>query len=837
MPPAYKGMSLADLDKTLEAYCSHITLLSEIPITRSDVEEIGRHLRALIHRSHVNELRQLFARHRCTWIVFMAAVAARNDDRGYWNALGNFLGVSGQELQQARLGPAFLDAVRSLGLPDFADAGGYTNVTPIRLHGGIPAYSLPDFFEFLVLPAVQDRKYLGKTPAEQIKALLSQSTVTLWVDSPVRNYLSYGGEIAEGFFQSCVTMARKWLGDGDLPSPQVLGLPNYVVNAFRSFMENRLQTKGKKRLRSPRLLLDPFSSIELFRLELPPQPVDADRAAWRHSWKIRMVEDETHYLRPLEESVRVRRIGYDQTTEPRSVPLELPPGQVRIELWAAAPAEDHPVTEMLGRWTVNLAPPPGQVPLLAFRPPGGQVVQSDEGLPAEVLWLLYPRTAKLSLVGTGRCRQQFADMLGDWADWKIEEWNLTKTESLVVEVEFSTWPLTVRSEVQEPRFEGGLLLEATSNVDDIPFYVGGPPKIWFPRSACRSLPEELNTWCVSVCSRWATAPLLPESEPRPISSWATSVLHNDSGIELPLAAILGSRPMGQYVVTIKGPQHLSMERRLRIWPEVALHDWQPYYLPGAQGAETVVFSLTVPPEHHVSVQPGAEGVTVVQGPVAGSYSVSVSQEKVEAPLFLEAPQGGNEPVRLAIHLNVPRLRWKLTTDQTIGEWSTAPIRLPVDRLLQSQASYLTLELGTMQWPAYCLALSDGSTSENSLQESEWHCPQPGQQRQHLPLAEYGETLRHLVECPIFAFTLLINKGTSVVNLPLLYLGRSLDVTAALLEWTDNGITRLHWEAAHRCAIAELESGQCGSPGPSRTSSTYPMMLLPLGSQMNPAAAS
>lgn len=794
---AFKGMSLADLDKTLEGYCSHVTLLSEIPISRVDVDQIGLHLRALVHRSQTSELRKLFARHQCTWIVYMAAVAARNDDLGYWNALGEFLGVTGHELQQAHLGRAFLDAIHSLGLPDFADAGGYTYVTPIRLHGGIPAYSLPDFFGFLVLPAAQDDKYSDQTPAEQIKSLLAQPNVNIWVDSPALHYLTYGGLVAERFFQACIAMAQMWLQDGELSSPPALGLPYYVVNAFRAFMESRLQTKGKKRLRAPRLLIDPFSNIELFRLELPPQPVDADRAAWRYAWKIRMVEEGMHFNQPCEERVRVRQIGYDQTTEPRSVRLEFPPSQVRIEFWAAASAEDHAATELLGRWVVQLAPHPGQVPLLAFRPPHGQVVQNDEGLPAEVLWLLYPRMAQLSLTGAGRCIRHFADMLGDWDDWKIEEWNLTKAESVVVKNESMVWPLTVRSELQEPRFEGGLVLESTSPLDDIPFFVGEPPKIWFPHASGKALAEELNSWRVTVCSRWAAEPSLPEAEPRPLSNWATSIVHSNGGVELPLAAIVGPRPMGLYMVAIEGPQHQRLEKRLRIWPGIVLHDWQPYYLPGEQGAETVTFSIGVPHGHRVIVQPGAEGLTVEQDPSTGLYSVSVMPDSVEAPLFVEAPQPRGEPIRLALHICVPRLRWRLTTDEATTRWSTAPIRLPVDQIQQSASSYLTLELNTLQWPAYCLALSDGSTNSNSLQESEWRSPQSGQRRQHLSLAEYNETLRHQVDCPVFAFTLLIHIGTAVVNLPLLYLSRSLEVTAVLMEWTASGIMRLHWEARHR----------------------------------------
>ena len=164
LPPISDTMGLSDWERILGSYCSQITLLSEIPVTRVEITQIGHRLRTLMQRSQVTELKRQFARYRCTWIVYMAAVAARNDDRGYWAALGESLGIALTLAQCQSLGASFLDAVSELGLHTFEAAGGYRYVTPIRLHGGIPAYSLPDFFEFLVLPAVQDRKYAGMTP-------------------------------------------------------------------------------------------------------------------------------------------------------------------------------------------------------------------------------------------------------------------------------------------------------------------------------------------------------------------------------------------------------------------------------------------------------------------------------------------------------------------------------------------------------------------------------------------------------------------------------------------------------------------------------------------------
>ena len=791
-------MSLPDWEKTLSAYCAHVSHLSEIPLSPFDIDQIGQHLKALLGRTQKNQLKEQIARYRSTWVVYMAAIAARNDDRGYWDALANSLGVKSARFPTTFIGSAFLSAVRQLNLPDYANVGGYRYVTPIRLHGGIPAYSLPDFFEHIVMPAAKDTALAGKTPAEQIESLLSRPKVELSVDSSVRNYLKYGGTTAEAFFIACVNMARIFLQTHTLPSSQLPDLPAHVVNAFHDFVEERQQaTAGQKRLRFPRLVLDPFSSIELYRLDLPAQPVDVDRATWRYEWKICLISGAANNCTQVEK-VRVRRIGYDLTTESCTTSLQFPPGQVRIELWAtAAEGDEASKPALIGRWMVSPAPPSGQAPFLAFRAQTGQAIRTGLTLPAERLWLLYPRTAQLRLIGEGRCTQQFAELLGDWSDWQIEEWDLSGATAVILEAAGNKWPLVVRSQTQEPRLEGGRQLVEVNNAEDVKFYVDEPPRLWLPRLVDPSPDDELKSWRIGVCSRWAADPELPESSLRPLLDWKHVVAVHDDGIEFFLSVILGASPIGLYDVTVEGPHKLRKTMRFTIWHGITIDDWQPYFLPGLRGAEPVTFSISILPGHRVAVQPGAEDVTVAIDEEANRYKVTVAPNSSEASLFLEAPRVQGETVRIALQIRVSRLRWKLTTADDAGEWSTVPIRLPTDKLTQSRSSYFTIELNAEDWPALCLTLQDDGSTNGVLQAGELRKLQRGQQRLHLPLTEYNDTLRRLMDCPVFVFSLSIRKDSTDLKLPLLYLNREPDLTAVLLEWAPDGATILHWEAQHR----------------------------------------
>jgi hypothetical protein len=96
-----------------------------------------------------------------------------------------------------------------------------------------------------------------------------------------------------------------------------------------------------------------------------------------------------------------------------------------------------------------------------------------------------------------------------------------------------------------------------------------------------------------------------------------------------------------------------------------------------------------------------------------------------------------------------------------------------------------------------LTLQDAGSTNGALQVGDWCKLQRGQQRFHLSLNEYSDTLRQLLDCPVFVFSLSIHNDSIDLELPVLYLNRDLGLTVVLLDWTPGGATNLHWEAQHR----------------------------------------
>ncbi len=277
--------SLHKWEEYLRLYFSDIHLIGELPIRNHELEELGRYIRNLVKRCGLTTGTQVLAeRYPRAFLTFLAHTAARNEERGFWDVVAREVGVSQSSSffqSNHHWGCLFLCLVAKLGLETFADVdSGHRYIISIRLHGGIPAYSLPDFFKHVLLPAVREHQYVGMDIPELIGQMLQRSAVQYSVDSPVRYFLEYGGETAQHFFERCLEMARIWEEQGELLSARELGLPRYIVRIFQEFMEGHQQTSKGKRLRSPRLYLEPYDPDTPFRLVLPEEPVDAGHATW-----------------------------------------------------------------------------------------------------------------------------------------------------------------------------------------------------------------------------------------------------------------------------------------------------------------------------------------------------------------------------------------------------------------------------------------------------------------------------------------------------------------------------------------------------------------------------
>lgn len=803
--------SLHEWEEHLKSYFLDIRLVGELPIANRELKELGRYIRNLVKRHGLTTATQTMAeRYPRSFLVFLAHTAARNEERSFWDVVAREVGLSqsGSFFQtNHHWGRQFLKLAERFELETFADVGSSSEyVTSIRLHGGIPVYSLPDFFEEVLLPAVRKSQYANMDVPELIEQVLQRSAVQYFVDSPVRYFLQHGGETAQHFFERCLKMARAWEQQGDLPSAKELGLPRYVVRTFQEFMEGHLQTPKGKRLRPPRLYLEPYDSDSLFRLELPQEPVDAGQTGWRHEWRIAALTEQGEILLKSV-SVRVRKGAGGFVTHEAEHRLKVPPSRLRVELQARSSDSNN---QIMKRWFFDLAPPPSEPPVIAFRSEDGRLVRRDSALPGDVLWLLTPTHLEVQAPNRGRLLTEAHCLSGAWSGWKVEEWDLIGAQIVhLVNPESGQVCHSVPVQVgqTEPHLSGEKLQQVW-NQKEAPFFVGKPPYLWLPRLTNQAPEEEMSRWSIHVRAQGDADPAPPSGETSLADLSKRGIFQvEDEGFLLPLATLLGDQAAGAYTVEVQGPRRFRSEFYFRVWPALTVEDLASYYLPGPQGPAPVVFHVQTLPIHRLEASKEALGVEVATTETPGRYRITVQPSVTVAELVLIQP--GETEVQLPLELSVPRLRWTVYLDGETLDWTSEPPDLPVDKLLQSQHAYLSLDWkGARQAPEgrVLLQAMKGSAKpvpqevEDSdgvvLQEVKLTVPRLSS-RVDLDLVRFRDTLRDYADVSNFDLALAVEETEDTSALPLLQLHRELGVSCVLLEWTDGENVVLHWEAAHR----------------------------------------
>ena len=321
--------ALDQWEQRLRPYFSrNLRIIAEIPLSHADIEDICMGMRASIQRNGISEAtRFIIHRYPHTFLVFLSGFAAHNTNQGFWDQLATAVGVSGYEIWNSRWPYLFIDEIKRHGLIYFdrEDASHYM-VTTVRFHGGIPAYSLPDFFERLLLPTVK-RPTLSEVPTKQ--AMQAVLKTAYFVDSPVINFLENSGTLGEQFFNSCRKLARHYLqNSGDLLPAATLNLPEYVVNAFADFMEQGEEEGQTLRLRKPALGANPFGDLDRVWLKLPEQEIELRYAAGSLEWRIAWPGLQT----PEQVCCQLLRRRQSTLIQEAFYPIEAAPNQVSVSL-------------------------------------------------------------------------------------------------------------------------------------------------------------------------------------------------------------------------------------------------------------------------------------------------------------------------------------------------------------------------------------------------------------------------------------------------------------------------------------------------------------------------
>jgi len=801
--------NLSEWETYLKPFFSQITLLGEIQLTRDQVDEIGGEIRELIQRNKLSKVTKMLDDfYYRTFATYLVHVAAHNTEREYWGVIENNLRVGDHTPQQQGWKKMFMDTLEEFGLPTFKSAGGYRYVTPIRLHAGIPAYSLPDFFEQILLPSVQQSRFAELPTAELVDEMLGRSTVQMFVDSSVRYFLEFGRKHAPDyvleFVENCQKMARFYLQKFDLPSPVELNLPPYVIRTFRQFMEEEQDDKIGPRMRVPYISLSPWEPE--FYLHLPQQPIEGKHAAQSHYWEIEGY-GAAGKLFTHTEWVRVRQRGHSLETRVSQIPLDAPVNSLQVSFCRQNPDEGTLVSiheeALLTRW-LHLLPTSDQPPLLAFHPHNGRQMRWELTIPADEYWLLYPRSAELRAENAHHI-QEFLEFYGDWEDWQLGWWDFEKASVIHLLEDGEAEPLVsipIQERAAEPELAGGDILSQTADPNEVPIYIGEPPRLRIPTRLGRTFVQELSRWRIELASRWAANPVL-DNQSYALEDFVDQIECKDNAFEFPLTALLDSQPAGSYQGIVRGPMGFRTPIRFRIWPELDIEDLEPYYLPGRDGAVSAQFTIALPEDCQVQPQTRDEdGVTVTS--TGTQFAITVAPEASLAELHLVMPQIDQDPVRVSVSLAVPRLRWAFPQGSPEREmaWHTSPIMRPVDAILQAvregDPASLHVELPTEQSLLLALHLINPENGEHLQESRHTHETHRLRTRWRFPLGQYTDTVRNLPDIPVFEFRLVILDGQTneVAKIPLLRLNRTLDISFKWIKHLDPPTFCLYWDEPH-----------------------------------------
>src|SRR5688500_12170245 len=143
------SMHLYDWENRFKPYLPQIELLAEIPLSQAEHTELERALNTFVKKHGLAKATRCLQRQYPTaFITYLAFKAAFNEERGFWARVARAIGVENQYLlfnSAHHWGQTFLEIIESYRLPSFEGVSGLEYITPIRLHGGISFYSLPDF--------------------------------------------------------------------------------------------------------------------------------------------------------------------------------------------------------------------------------------------------------------------------------------------------------------------------------------------------------------------------------------------------------------------------------------------------------------------------------------------------------------------------------------------------------------------------------------------------------------------------------------------------------------------------------------------------------------------
>lgn len=708
--------------KTLEQFESElteavttVTLMGQLGYDERDLEALRGALRPLFAASVPVGLRQVGARYRLAFALYLVLEGVYRYNGGdFWSGPRETLGITGNDTRAA--GELFRNALREIGLPTFESLGGHINLAPILAHGGIPDYCLDDFFELL------DREARRETGID-VPSLMDEwasEGFRVNIDRPAQRFLLHGGDVAEEFVERCLAL---WGEDED---PESLDLPARVLDRYERWRAARPARGNERRdvrLGRPRLIYDPYG--EGVAIVLPPVVYRANRPPAAVTWRVaaggRLREEKTFR----------RLLGDEIEYTPRAEVINVL--TIASAYAVTVLADDTP----LHTWTL---PGPDAPPLLAFDRATGELLPDRQQENDVEYWLspgervlVFPRDWASAPAGA-RKLAELPDPGGEWSAFAFETWSLEPDSRLDLSAP-GGGRVAFRARNDPPPAQPCLddaPLITPSIAGRFDLYNGRPPLLRIPPGRSEHKPEK---WRIEIIPAGAADPPAPRAFSLADLPRHCVMLDGDVLLSLDAPELLGPSPLGKFHIHLRGPYGRRANFDVRFAPGLRFDGYPPLHL----AVDDAPTTLRVSHPADLELTAGGPGVTLGPPEPADSgvgRALSADAGLAAVPLVLRGPRGA-----VAFELPVFRLRFGLVEPERPDafQWATSPLRLHPEALDAAHTALLRADLPLPPGaPAprvtWQLAAPDGRVLRRSPSRPWSRHPQTG-------LAEWLDTFR------------------------------------------------------------------------------------------------
>jgi hypothetical protein len=459
--------NLTDVERHLKEEVRKVSLLSQIPFSDEDFRILRR---AVIEAASL-DFSSLKERGGLSLSCFLVWMGIEHYDRGiFWPEVEKALGKTGGNWQH-RWGEIFLDTIKRFKLPFSRLTEGLTNVTPILLHGGIPDYCLPDFFEKVLDPIVRGRLDLESNTAEELVFEWRSRFPSLYqiTQKPVQRFLEQGGKPAADFLNRCIEMMRASYDERFPATASEMCLPERIVQKFEEWSRRHHQpglTESRIALRRPWIELITAGGAEVYCV-LPEQIIDYDGDC---SVSFCVTADGDMIFSSKVQQYKRRNLLFTERDE-----CALPPARkYNIRLFKNG--------ELLREWSVEGVTSQGWI---AFDD-NCRLAGRNE-LPRSDFWLVFDNCMRLD---SNVVPSESAEGEGEWKRYVCLRIDASDRESLALLDEANQQIPLPLADTREPVIRGEPV--SGCHIEGLPLFTGELPRIEIPLDGW----ESIDSWSV-----------------------------------------------------------------------------------------------------------------------------------------------------------------------------------------------------------------------------------------------------------------------------------------------------------------------------------------------------